>query len=46
MIPIFLGFSFEIIMVASLRNPAMRTGLTLKAGKSVTYESLPSISEA
>ena len=34
MIPIFFGFSLDIIIVASGRNPAIRTGLDLKAGNS------------
>ena len=32
MIPIFLGFSLETMIVASFRKPAIRTGLGLKAG--------------
>ncbi len=30
--PIFLGFSLDTIIVASFRNPEIRTGLGLKAG--------------
>jgi len=33
-IPIFFGFSFETIIVASFKNPEIRTGRDLKAGKS------------
>jgi len=32
MIPIFLGFSFETMMVASFKNPEIRTGFGLNAG--------------
>jgi len=38
-IPIFLGFSFETIIVTSLRKPEIRTGFALKAGNSELGES-------